>query len=337
MGGIDAKSSVPEVQDLLSAAATGSAPGQRARGTDMFTCIVCMRQLGLGEQSDEHVFPDAIGGTLVIRDVCRECNGRLGDRVDRGLVEHQAMQFTRKTLGIRSRSGRIPDPTARGRWIEGDDMGADLRGNERTVAWERGRFTVYLRPERRDDGTWVIKYPPHQETEAAVLKAKVEQRNPGRRVTTEAEVGGNISIDLTLGDNDWIPGALKTAYELTYHFSGSRYLADPTAALIRQVLTLPAPTAGAMVDSGLFFDARGPTAPPLSRILRRRPSVLGGAVFVAGTETLCYVKFYDNFEALLEVGREAHTPAQPAALVTHVSSGREVRLTSEDFLAGRWS
>ena len=44
-------------------------------------CIICHQDNQ--ELSDEHVIPEAIGGYYHIYNVCKDCNSKLGDHVDK--------------------------------------------------------------------------------------------------------------------------------------------------------------------------------------------------------------------------------------------------------------
>ncbi len=65
-------------------------------------CIFCLEERA---PSDEHVFPEAIGGTLKIDRVCKSCNGRLGSDVDVLLTDHGLILMKRDMLGMQDSNG----------------------------------------------------------------------------------------------------------------------------------------------------------------------------------------------------------------------------------------
>ena len=73
-------------------------------------CIFCLKER---EPSDEHVFPAAIGGALIIKSVCKPCNDFLGAKVDVLLTHHKAILLKRAEFGMGERSGKDIDPWAR--------------------------------------------------------------------------------------------------------------------------------------------------------------------------------------------------------------------------------
>jgi hypothetical protein len=65
-------------------------------------CIICDQER---PESEEHVFPLAIGGCVVTLRVCNDCNSKLGARVDAPLVDHLAIVLRREELKIAGRGG----------------------------------------------------------------------------------------------------------------------------------------------------------------------------------------------------------------------------------------
>src|SRR5882724_408500 len=77
-------------------------------------CILCLVDKNNSEFSDEHVFPEAIGGTLRIKTVCKQCNDYLGHSVDVHLAEHEFVRSIRLSLGLAGKSKTPPNPLERG-------------------------------------------------------------------------------------------------------------------------------------------------------------------------------------------------------------------------------
>lgn len=71
-------------------------------------CIICRNHKD--NLSDEHVIPDSIGGYYHIYTVCKECNSNLGNNVDSKLVNHYFTDFMRYDLGLKGKTGKIPNP-----------------------------------------------------------------------------------------------------------------------------------------------------------------------------------------------------------------------------------
>src|SRR6516162_1018731 len=73
---------------------------------EIMRCIFCLKEK---VESDEHVFPFAIGGCLITKRVCASCNSKLGTSIDAPLINHTAILLRRAELGIAGKSGDVPD------------------------------------------------------------------------------------------------------------------------------------------------------------------------------------------------------------------------------------
>ena len=80
----------------------------------MARCIICLTETPDAELTDEHIFPEAIGGRIVIGSVCKPCNDKLGNTIDHRLTEHWLVQGQRMLLKLPGKTGQIPNPLERG-------------------------------------------------------------------------------------------------------------------------------------------------------------------------------------------------------------------------------
>lgn len=71
-------------------------------------CILCDG----GPLTEEHVFPDAVGGDLKADLLCERCNGALGKFIDRPYVEQVHVQLARNANQIGGRRNNVPQPFA---------------------------------------------------------------------------------------------------------------------------------------------------------------------------------------------------------------------------------
>lgn len=142
------------------------------------TCIFCYRSSSEVELTAEHVFPEALGGQLVVRSVCKGCNDQLGSHVDSGLTEDFLVRMLRLGLRIPNKSGVVPSPLHDGTIKDHPDRkGTYFQPNR------EGHGEVKLRPlvERTTspDGRSIIKVvaEPH---EAEEILAKLRERAAGK-------------------------------------------------------------------------------------------------------------------------------------------------------------
>ena len=71
-------------------------------------CIICHAD-GV-KLTDEHVIPDAIGGYIHSRKVCKDCNSRMGDHVDNQLLNNFLIKGLRHTHKLKGKTNTIPNP-----------------------------------------------------------------------------------------------------------------------------------------------------------------------------------------------------------------------------------
>ena len=74
----------------------------------MKICIICREEKS--NFNDEHVIPDSIQGYYHIDSVCTDCNSKIGSAIDNKLTNHKFIELQRHLLGIKGKSGNIPNP-----------------------------------------------------------------------------------------------------------------------------------------------------------------------------------------------------------------------------------
>lgn len=73
-------------------------------------CIICLATDPPTEFTEEHIFPEALGGTLTTNNVCKPCNDLLGHTVDEPLVNHTLVALIRRNLKLAGKKGKLPNP-----------------------------------------------------------------------------------------------------------------------------------------------------------------------------------------------------------------------------------
>ena len=215
-------------------------------------CIICDEERS---ESEEHIFPLAIGGCAATFRVCGDCNSKLGTRVDAPLVDHLAIVMRREELKIAGRGG-VPssfDRVLGGRSALAQDQSHQLQTridpttnkldirtipNISKVTLPDGRVTDQLRMDIRDInklGEIVRKFrerrglPPLTAAELDRLIADA-QANAMENVNPEVIV--NIRVDPV----GFMKCLVKIAYELAFCWLGEDYPDDPVAQKTREYL-----------------------------------------------------------------------------------------------------
>ncbi|HFO6801901.1 TPA: HNH endonuclease [Escherichia coli] len=71
-------------------------------------CIICLEEKEAKSFGEEHVIPEAIGGSYIINNVCNSCNSNLGQKVDIKIINEFLSVCLRHEKDIRGKSGLLP-------------------------------------------------------------------------------------------------------------------------------------------------------------------------------------------------------------------------------------
>jgi hypothetical protein len=183
-------------------------------------CIFCAS--GENIPTVEHVFPEAVGGALTIRSVCKPCNDRLGSDVDVHLTDDPLVRMICLGLRIPGKDGSVRSPLHGGSIVGHPEVRGSFNQPSRSV---QGVVTVCPSVTRftGSDGRERMKIEAAGEESAEIL-AKIEQRAQRRakkvRVIEQWETtvtGPVVSKDMSANPAALIRPLLKIAYEHRVH------------------------------------------------------------------------------------------------------------------------
>jgi hypothetical protein len=211
-------------------------------------CIFCLKSDPPNGFTDEHVFPDAIGGTVVIRSVCKTCNDYLGHSVDVTITDHTLVAMKRMQLGLAGKTGKVPNPLASGVLAEDPDQKVQLRPDPT----KPGGSDIYVQPFLKKtmtgpkEGRISVRIDAR---DVGNLGAMVNRSlvRAGARPLSEAEIDALklevvrtdrpvINVPMSFDLSRYRQGLMKIAYELASEWLGEEYIDDPTAALLRKFI-----------------------------------------------------------------------------------------------------
>lgn len=209
-------------------------------------CIFCCKVKPGTGFSDEHVFPEAIGGRLILKNtVCTDCNSQYGHGSDSDLSNHVFSELNRLKYKIKGKSGKVPNPLNNGHVVGKEDHKVKYTmtndGNPASL------FTVTkLEKERIGSG---LRFTGHIDGSKATQLEEMVRLACKRNgvVTSEEEFkklrnlptissDQEICIPLTFDLIKYKKGILKIIYELSYYWLGDKYLSDPAAQQIKEIL-----------------------------------------------------------------------------------------------------
>jgi hypothetical protein len=204
-------------------------------------CIICREKTN--DFSDEHVIPDSLGGYYHIYTVCKQCNSDLGSNVDSDLVNHKFSDFQRFLMGIKGKSGKIPNP------FSGTHSFTNNSDQKVQVRWDDDRKTVpYIIPsvnQNKNNGVVdsvniVIDATDECKLDEIIKKTAKRIGVPYERISVGEKIFQStpcpeVHIPLSIDLHDFKLGLLKIAYEFAVD-SIPKYYDDSMAIDISKVL-----------------------------------------------------------------------------------------------------
>lgn len=200
-------------------------------------CIFCLKEK---EGSKEHVFPDAIGGHLIIKNVCKACNDNLGN-IDHLITNDPTVELIRFVLKLRGKKGDLPNPFKNSVL---DDPRIKKEKIQTTIDHNTGKLKVKTFPELiQDENEFTLsinKDDLHKAEEIIYKKFERMGIDKGQVIIKDREhviiekpkLIGNFKIDL----DSHLNGLLKIAYELACYKFGQSFLNAAMAGEIRECL-----------------------------------------------------------------------------------------------------
>jgi hypothetical protein len=272
-------------------------------------CIFCLQER---PPSLEHIFPLAIGGSLVIDRVCETCNSTLGNTVDTYLTTHPIIVARRAQLKLAGNSRTVPDPFRalfgqgqlddgsgqRVRAYSGPDgrLIAHLIYQEREYLGENGANMRQISLDARDSDKLpkIISRqrkregkPPLSDQEMDTTVAEVLAN---RHTLDRPQIHGQMLVDIAR----YKLGVLKIAYELIFRWCGDSFVDSELAHRMRNVITGET----SLASGGL----RGAIQFRLNPILSRWPGDAHVALCMQiGSKTVLLLRIFRSISALIDL------------------------------------
>jgi len=214
------------------------------------TCIFCSRT---GEMTDEHIVPEGMGGTLMIKAVCKSCNDRMGSDFEGTTINSFLFETPRYVHGIKGKRTEPPNPFRKPGVLPN---GLKVRLTDALAPY----LIPSVKEERMPDGSMRVSLTldaaDENDTERILLKVfrryYREQHESGPSINFESKAAEAVaeamlhlrreensdpiqmsfSIDLTALRLTY----LKIAFETGWHHFGDSYLQDRVAIEIRDTV-----------------------------------------------------------------------------------------------------
>lgn len=224
----------------------------------------------------EHVIPYALGGSFTIARVCLECDNRLGNIADAGLVNLSTVEQRRHELELAGQSGAIPDPEGRAEKKPFVAKSNPKHRVRRELDPKTGepvlRTMSYVEFDIQEVDGGILIQPAHvyvdvSDRDKAEMLAKSALRKAGlkddalvEQVARDFAAGlrevqssqvFERTVEARVGGHE--PGLLKIVYELAWFWLGDEWLHSEEAIALRETLarrTPPTPVRGKIYKGG---------------------------------------------------------------------------------------
>jgi hypothetical protein len=75
------------------------------------SCIICRNPTE--SLTDEHIYPEAVGGDLKAAILCKACNSKIGEKIDGPYTAQKNIQLARVAYGLGGKSRKMPSPLSK--------------------------------------------------------------------------------------------------------------------------------------------------------------------------------------------------------------------------------
>jgi hypothetical protein len=188
-------------------------------------CPYTLEPLAKVDVSDEHIFPDALGGVkdYAVR-ASRKVNSDLGTNIDAPLVSSPLITAMRTLYGIKSRSG-MPD------WVLRGETEATHREVQVTIPYQ-GQVDVRFRKpvEMSGDGKTGSIVIPREQRDAFLEEFIANHKKKGHQVVLGPQknlIAEPIHADISIHLIKLKRAMLKIAFLAAYEYLGDDFLKDP--------------------------------------------------------------------------------------------------------------
>lgn len=275
-------------------------------------CFFCLEEK---DPTEEHVFPEAIGGTLITDRVCKPCNDFLGARVDHLLTEHLAVLVKRADLGMTKRSGKPVDPlglmSKTGTLADDPSKRVQLRVDPSTgkvvprliyhshaTTHDDGREEVHLFADESEPERLTTALQRERKRRNLPPLSEEELKTFHEGVRTQTIDGPCVIYKFQVDVQDFKRAICKICYELACIWLGDTYLNDPVAAQLRNFILNGE---GTEIRGDVFLNGKHDAL----RFWEREPSAHIAYCMNVGDNAAIAVRIFDAISGLIHVTSNA--------------------------------
>jgi len=276
----------------------------------MRRCILCRLVKEDSKFNDEHIFQKSIGGTLVINNVCTNCNSNLGS-VDAFLTDNFLIKLKRHKLRIKNYDGVVPNPLKyKSSFEDGSPAKIEFHSNGEYKGVYAHRQLNASKIDDRIVGQITYNQSDKDDKQKAIKELNKYLRKNGLPPMTEEEIEAKFikvsyrpKVTLELKEKDYLFHPLpliKIAFEFTHLILGDRFLEDRVAIAMRKALR------GESFNQDLLKGRFGlPQSFILDLLSKKFPESHCALLINEGSGICCVLKIFDTIESILHVSSNA--------------------------------
>ena len=283
-------------------------------------CIICKEERN--DATEEHIVPKGIGGSLVTYRVCKECNDKLGRRVDSELVNDWFMELKKFKHEIRGRRNKVKDPFGIGTLKNDPDrnviFGADKNGKPSIkvapkIEIENDKIIVNVDPKERFED---IKIMVNKKLKRLGWYTLTEEQTKNIKKTLEGRSTNNGSLEILVQkeiiENPPFKGFVKIAYELGFYFLGEDYLNDATGKTLLKFILDTDPIEELIpkkykIEGEVLLIDHSSDIKKRFKLLNNNTNIHILAIFKTKHIIAVYIRLFSTYEGIIFISR---TPDQ---------------------------
>lgn len=210
-------------------------------------CIICKEPKD--NMTEEHIIPDSIGGILKTYNVCKDCNGKLGEKVDSRFLNNSFIILLRHIFGIKNKNNQKVDILKQLPIYDENDEKVILKkgDNINTPSLYTGRTIPEISATPMKDGKTHFEFSG-SDIESITTKICRILKDQGKNISKSEiknliQTSGKwtrgkekVSMPICVDAEAYAPCVVKIAYEYAICTLGEEYFEDECGENLRKFL-----------------------------------------------------------------------------------------------------
>lgn len=207
-------------------------------------CIICKK---IDELTDEHIIPEFLGGDLIIKNVCKTCNDKMGGTFEGRLSNNEIFTFPNFINNISGKSV-VPNPlSGTKKTTTGEKVFVEFEKNKLKV---KSHPVISIKSNAREDVFSISIDPSDLDKAEEIIRKKINRHYKDMPEETREKLVNKLYQDCVNSPITETPPPIiqdrffvnfkdlellfiKIAYEIGFYNFGENYIDDPVAEKLR--------------------------------------------------------------------------------------------------------